>query len=224
MPRLETPPERPPSLIPEKVAYWYFRLNGFLQIENFIVHPGRRGSQRTDADLLAVRFPHRAEFLFDHPEPMRDDEATLCLSSGAIDVVIAEVKTKQPCAVNGPWTAEERENVHRVLAAIGCVPRDTIDMAATGIYRNGIYEDRTLRIRLIAVGGARSSELAERFPQVIQVTWPQILDFIWHRLRTYRNQKTQVQQWNGQGLLLKRLADGSAAANDFISTALSRMW
>ena len=66
-------------LDPEKVAYWYFRLNGFLQIENFVVHPGRRGSQRTDADLLAVRFPHRAEFLLDHPDPMRDDENTLRL-------------------------------------------------------------------------------------------------------------------------------------------------
>jgi len=182
MPRLKTPPERSPSLNPEKVAYWYFRPNGFLQIENFIVHPGRRGSQPTDADFLAVRFQHRAEFLFDRPEPMRDDEGTLCLSSEAIDVVIAEVKANQPCALNGPWTDRERQNVHRVLAAIGCVPRDTIDVAAAGIYRDGIYEDRTHRIRLIAVGGDKSFELAERFPRVIQVTWPQILDFIWHRL------------------------------------------
>ena len=29
----------------EKVAYWYFRLNGFPQIENFVVHPKRRGSR-----------------------------------------------------------------------------------------------------------------------------------------------------------------------------------
>jgi hypothetical protein len=154
---------------------------------------------------------------------MRDDEDTLCLSSEAIDVVIAEVKTNQFCALNGPWTARERENVHRVLAAIGCVQRNTIDVAAAGIYRDGIYEDRTLRIRPVAVGGDRSSELAGRFPQVTQVTWPQILDFIWHRFRTYRRQKTQVQQWNGQGLLLKRLADESAAVHDFITTALSRM-
>ena len=68
-------------LDPEKVAYWYFRLNGFLQIENFVVHPGGRGGQRTDADQLAVRFPHRAEFLFDHPDrPMPDDVARLSLS------------------------------------------------------------------------------------------------------------------------------------------------
>jgi hypothetical protein len=218
---------RNPALVfrldPEKVAYWYFRLNGFLQIENFVVHPGRRGGQRTDADLLAVRFPHRAEFLFDHSEPMRDDEGTLCLSPEAIDVVIAEVKTNQPCTLNGPWAIEEHQNVHRVLAAIGCVPRDTIDMAATRIYRDGIYQHGTIRIRLIAVGGDRSPELAERFPEVVQVTWPQIFDFIWHRFYTCRHQKTQVQQWDAQGLLLKRLADSSAASQDFISIAQSRM-
>ena len=38
------------SLDPEKVAYWYFRLNGYFQIENFVVHPPGRGGQRTDAD------------------------------------------------------------------------------------------------------------------------------------------------------------------------------
>jgi hypothetical protein len=44
----------PDRLHPEKVAYWYFRLNGFFQIENFVVHPRGRGSQRTDADLLGT--------------------------------------------------------------------------------------------------------------------------------------------------------------------------
>jgi hypothetical protein len=80
--RTARPVER---LDPEKVAYWYFRLNGFLQVENFVVHPGRRGSQRTDADLLGVRFLHRAEFLLHHPEPLRDDEGTLRVSSVLID-------------------------------------------------------------------------------------------------------------------------------------------
>ena len=36
------------QLDPEKVAYWYFRLNGYLQIENFVVHPVRHGGQRTN--------------------------------------------------------------------------------------------------------------------------------------------------------------------------------
>ena len=117
---------RPIHLNPEKVAYWYLRLNGFLQIEDFYVHPPGRHGARTDADLLAVRFPHRAERLFDNPDDtMQDDFAGLALSGDQIDVVIAEVKAGR-CALNGPWTNPDRQNVHRVLAAIGCIPRDRI--------------------------------------------------------------------------------------------------
>src|SRR5450432_1539877 len=119
----------PDRLDPEKVAYWYFRLNGFFQIENFVVHPERRGSQRTDADLLAVRFPHRAERLFDNPnDVMADDEHRLVLSHDLIDVLIVEVKTSH-CTLNGPWTEQDRQNVHRVLAAIGCLAPNQIDGA-----------------------------------------------------------------------------------------------
>lgn len=54
----------------ERLASWYFRLNGFLTTENFIVHPDSGADQRTDADILAVRFAHRAE---NRLRPMVDD-------------------------------------------------------------------------------------------------------------------------------------------------------
>jgi hypothetical protein len=121
-------------------AFWYFRLNGFLQIENFVVHPERYGSQRTDADLLAIRFPHRAERLFDDPHDiMADDEHRLALSRDLTDVLIVEVKANQPCTLNGPWTRQDKQNVHRVLAAIGCLPPGRIADATTDIYRAGIH-------------------------------------------------------------------------------------
>jgi hypothetical protein len=212
-------------LDPEKVAYWYFRLNGFLQIENFVVHPARRGGQRTDADLLAVRFPHRAEFLFDHPDhPMRDDIAGLSLSDQVIDVVIAEVKTNQPCTLNGPWTREDQQNVHRVLAAIGCVPADRLAGAASDLYRAGIHmSDTGARIRLVAVGRERSAVLATDHSEVTQVIWADLLAFIWDRYRTYRQQKTDVHQWDPQGLRMKRLADQSRDAAAFVEDALRLM-
>jgi hypothetical protein len=149
------------SLDPEKLAYWYFRLNGFFQIENFVVHPEQRGGQRTDADLLAVRFPFRAERLFDDPNDiMVDDVQRLALSDDLIDVVIAEVKTNQPCTLNGPWTLQDRQNVHRVLAAIEAFRltaskrrrRTSIGRASTAaagfasaLWRWGATETTTLR-------------------------------------------------------------------------------
>ena len=214
-----------PSLDPEKVAYWYFRLNGFLQIENFVVHPQRHGSQRTDADLLAVRFPYRAERLFDDPQDiMSDDEAGLSLSADQIEVVIAEVKTNQPCTLNGPWTREDHQNVHRVLAAIGCLPPDHIGKAASDIYKTGIHNSELgLRVRLVAVGASRNDDLGATYPEVTQLVWPEMLAFIWDRFRTFRRQKTQVDQWDKQGRLLKRIADGSRDAQEFTFTALTRM-
>jgi hypothetical protein len=212
------------SLDPEKVAYWYFRLNGFLQIENFVVQPGRRGGQRTDADLLAVRFPHRAEFLLDHPDhPMLDDVPGLSLSDRMIDVVIAEVKTSR-CTLNGPWVTEDRQNVHRILAAVGCVPHDRIEPAARDIYRRGVHlTAQALRIRLVALGRHRSEELANSHPDVIQLTWADLLTFIWNRFRTYRQQKTQVDQWDPQGLRIKQLADQTPDACAFVTDALHAM-
>jgi hypothetical protein len=211
-------------LDPEKVAYWYFRLNGFFQIENFVVHPERRGGQRTDADLLAVRFPFRAERLFDDPNDiMADDVQRLALSGDLIDVVIAEVKTGQ-CALNGPWTLQERQNVHRVLAAIGCLPPDHIEAASADIYRTGFHRsDTPLHIRLVAVGRGRNDDLAAAYPEVRQLLWAEMLAFIWDRFHRYRRQKTQVQQWDPVGRKIKRLADQSEGAQDFIGQALHLM-
>lgn len=44
----------------EEIAYWYLRLNGFLLLQNFVLHRMGRGPQRgtADSDLLAIRFPY----------------------------------------------------------------------------------------------------------------------------------------------------------------------
>lgn len=211
-------------LDPEKVAYWYFRLNGFLQIENFVVHPERRGGQRTDADLLAVRFPFRAERLFDNPHDIMDDDVQrLALSDNLIDIVIAEVKTNQPCTLNGPWTRQDRQNVHRVLAAIGCLPPWRIEAAAADIYRAGFHRSETLRIRLVAVGRNRSEDVATAYPEVAQLLWTEMLAFIWDRFHRYRQQKAQVDQWGPEGRKIKELADEAYDAADFIEHTLRFM-
>jgi hypothetical protein len=45
-PAIEMPSRHVPgALDPEKVACWYFRLNGFFPIENFVVHPSTEGSE-----------------------------------------------------------------------------------------------------------------------------------------------------------------------------------
>lgn len=206
---------------PERVAYWYFRLNGFLQIENFVVHPRGSGSQRTDADLLGVRFRHRKEFLFDRPEPMADDQRLLP-TPDLDNIVIVEVKTNQSCTLNGPWTKPERQNVHRVLAAIGCIPTEEIEHVATSIYHDGVAICGERRIRLVAVGRDRDPDLQERYHGVLQVTWNEVIAFIWDRFRTYGPQKRQSDQWDDCGKFLRDEAT-MTSQHDFHNTACRAM-
>lgn len=50
----------------EELASWYLRLNGFLLVENFVIHKeteveAKDAKHSSDADLLSVRFPHAEE-------------------------------------------------------------------------------------------------------------------------------------------------------------------
>lgn len=211
---------KPPSA--EQIAYWYFRLNGFLLIENFYIHPLNRGGARTDADLLAVRFPHRAERLLDDPnDVMADDVDALALTRDRIDVVIAEVK-EGLCHLNGPWTDRASQNVQRVLAAIGCVPHARINDAAAALYEQGCFDDDALlRVRLVALGRTKDEGIRAHYPRVCQITLEDALRFIFRRLHRYWRQKRDTQHWNGIGRLLKQqVAKHHRREDDFVAWAI----
>lgn len=164
---------------PEHVAYWFFRLNGCLTTTNFVVHSGSR-SQETDADILAVRFPHRRE-LAETGTAMQDHG--LFHNSTMIDVVIAEVKASGPCRLNGPWTNPEKGNLQRLLCAVGALTESQMGEAAQHLYNRYRYEDAgaCLRVRLLALGATRNPDL----PSDVQITWDEVLGFIYDRFREY---------------------------------------
>lgn len=187
-------------LTPEGVAYWYLRLNGFFQMRSFIVHPSRRGAQRTDADLIGVRFPHRAELHFDDPDNiMQDDDPALGDDKNTTSIWIVEVKTNQPCSLNGPWSNADSQNVHRVMAAIGCFQIGEISDCANAIYSTGSYVGSGGEIvRLVCIGREKNADLARTHSDVTQITWHDALAFIGNRLNQFHNQKAQVEQWDGE--------------------------
>jgi hypothetical protein len=219
-------------LTTEKVAYWYFRLNGFLQMESFIVHPTTaKNGQRTDADLIGVRFPFRAERFFDDPKkPMEDDEELLRLAEDWTNIFIVEVKTNEPCTLNGPWMQADAQNVQRVLAAIGCFEVKNLGPVAEAIYGTGLFEDpeRRLRVRLVALGREADSNLAKGMPDVLQITWEGVFSFIGQRLFIYRNIKADNQQWDDQIKEMQQIMKGTMDHQDpntdgFVSECMSRL-
>jgi hypothetical protein len=145
------------------------------------------------------------EFAFDSEMPMADDDR-LCLSQKLDDVFIVEV-TRSQCKLNGPWTSPEKQNVHRVLAAIGCIPRPEIQQIAESIYKDGVAISENVRIRLVSIGRERNPDLDKRFREVLQLTWDDVFKFIWDRFDKYREQKRNVEQWDQSGKYLRGLAD-----------------
>lgn len=182
----------------ERLAYWYFRLNGFLTTENFIIHPDVGRKQRTDADLLAVRFKHRVENIV---QPMRDDPG-IADRDPIVNIIIAEVKTG-PCTLNGPWTDPAQGNMMRVLRAIGCIDNDSVERAAEGLHRGGAWENEAISIRLFAVGESQTQLV---IPVSQQLTWSTIIEFCIERFEIYKTQKSSVGQWSDDGRKLKELA------------------
>ncbi len=194
--------ERTPS--PDRLAYWYFRLNGFLTTENFVVHPDSGSSQRTDADLLAVRFRHRQELL---SHSMNDDPAVADCSQLA-NIVIAEVKTGE-CSLNGPWTRPESQNMLRVIRSVGCVSADDETNVTRDLYDRGKWVGEHVAIRIAAIG---EFEATRPIP-ALQLTWDQIIEFCLDRFTAYRNAKNDIDQWAEDGKRLRAAAlslDGRA--------------
>jgi hypothetical protein len=177
-----------------KVAYWYFRLNGFLTMENFVLHPDRSGSQRTDADLYGVRFPCRKEL------EMADD--TYFREKNKKPLFMLVEITRGECKLNGPWTNKDKKNVEYVLEAIGAFPPKALNRIADALYTVGFYEDEALEVRLVAVGERRNEEYVKVQPHLLQWLLSDMLQFIYQRFDHYESAKKDHSQWDqcGQNL------------------------
>jgi len=125
----------------ESAAEWFLRLNGFFTVQNFIVHPVKReeSQQRTDADVLGIRFPNRQEIVggisLDDHKDFRNAQRPI--------FVIAEVKSG-PCSLNGPWTDPDAQNVTNVLRSFGEMSSAPFEKIS-----ERLYENRQISIRRI---------------------------------------------------------------------------
>ena len=175
----------------EDVAAWYFRLNGFFSIPGFVVHldrirayiaeDGTPRYARTEADLMAVRFPFSREIVGEHP--MTDDVGAF--SNATPDrrplFVLVEVKAGL-CRMNGPWTNREARNMQRVLRRFGFTDIEAvIEAAAADMYDHGRWDGQNVTVQYVCVGGAKSPELARERQRLVQLDWEHIGRFLHSR-------------------------------------------
>ncbi len=202
-----------------KIACWYFRLNGFLGVENFVLHPvNRNQSQKTDADFYGVRFQHRSELSMEDDAPFRDGQKSQIF-------VIAEI-TRGTCKLNGPWTNPDQQNIQYVLSAIGAFPPEENDAIAKSLYTHCTYPEPTVTreplFQLVAVGRTASEDLRKKFPSLLQLELAAILSFIYRRFAKYRDLKADHSQWDQFGHVLWKEAE-KQRETAFVEEMLMRM-
>jgi hypothetical protein len=182
-----------------KIANLYFRLNGFLGVECFVLHPqDRNHSQRTDADFYGVRFQYHTELNMEDDAPFKNGRKSPLF-------VIAEI-TRGTCKLNGPWTDPANENMQYVLHTIGAFHPVEINAIVQSLSRSGTYPEPGANqervIQLIAVGKAASKNLEKQFPSLLQIELAGMLNFIYRRFAEYRHQKADHPQWDRFGRAL----------------------
>lgn len=180
----------------EAVGYWYFRLNGFLTIPNFVLHPDEGANQRSDADIIGIRFPYRAELFRD---PMRDDGVFAAIDKPFI--VVAEIKRGR-CEINRTYRNPNEQNVQRLLRAVGVFHLNQIDEIAKSIYETGGYSSNEYHLSFCCLGDTPNPHIEERYPVARQILWDDILSFIYRRFERYRSRKYDHPQWDETGKLL----------------------
>jgi hypothetical protein len=174
----------------DSVAEWFLRLNGFFTVLNFVVHPVERAEgtrQRTDADVLGIRFPHRQEIVGGRPLVDHKDFR----GSSRPVLVIAEVKAGR-CRLNGPWTRSEDGNVGSVLRSLGCVEPESLKVISDSLYECGCFESTDFEIRLVCFGARLSTELPTG---ALQFLWSDVFGFVYDRYQEFWRVKRDNQQW-----------------------------
>lgn len=192
----------------ENLAYWYLRLNGFLTIPNFIVHPEKGNLQRTDIDIIGLRFPFREEL-----EGMMDDKAFSDYSDKPV-IVITEVKIGR-CVLNGSWRDPQKKNMESVLQAVGAFKKETIEEVAENLYKKGVYDGNQYKVVLVCIGKDVSQEISAKYSAVPQITWRQVSNFIYSRFKSFERQKISHGQWDNVGTKLWTCMEKSKHEDDF---------
>lgn len=173
----------------EKLVALYLRLNGYFIIENFIIHPRDRGSQRGEVDVFGVRLPYQAEM---PGETMLNDPKLVQTGNNCIDVVFVEVKGRRRPRPNGSWYTEGV--LEYVLRFVGFTPEEKeIKKVADSLRRVGDTKSEGSKFcfRIVAF-----SERPACSSNVKAITLDHVLQWIHKRFERWAQVKTQRDQWH----------------------------
>lgn len=167
----------------ELLATWYLRFSGYFTTTDFTIHPDfRRQPGGTDADIVAVRFPHSAEyqrrFGFERDECLIRPEC--------IDFLISEVKRGR-CDINDSWRNPTRRNVEYAVRWMGFEQDESrIQEIAGAVYKSGActLPEARICVRFVAFGREMNPTLRAELPDVQQIMHERVIGRLKERFST----------------------------------------
>jgi hypothetical protein len=169
----------------EDIASWYFRLNGFLTIPGFVVHPDfPRRHPRTEADIIGVRFPFSKEQIASRE--MKDDSLLTGIDKTGNRTVFILVEVKSDlCGINGPWSKRDEQNMQRVIRRLGFADESCLDTIAAQMYDSARWEDGHFVMQYVCIGARKNEGRKRQFRNLLQINWGEVADFIWRRFKDF---------------------------------------
>ena len=182
----------------ESLAYWYFRLNGFLPLSNFVLHrPDAPRRHNADSDLLAVRFPHAFEEIGGQPDDWDNDRfagwgldhfhQTVC--------VIAEIKTGR----YGETSINRAFRPQRVLYALrrlGVVPADQCEVVCHELgNRSVVHHQCFCFAKVLLSNSVLATDTFENTMPHLHIELGEAVSFIRNRMTRYRHEKTAARMF-----------------------------
>lgn len=168
----------------EKFVRWYLRFNGYLTVENFVIHEPKNGHipEGAEFDTLAVRFPYSREQvqekLIQNDPRLGDTEAS---KDKLIDFVIAEVKSGKKNTLNKIWRPNgEEQKVQRVaylLRWLGALNTEKeIAELARQLQKNLRARHGSFLFRVVYFSQANTEQAV---PAIVpQITFREIAEFV----------------------------------------------
>jgi hypothetical protein len=164
----------------EEIAYWYFRLNGFFPITNFVINRSSEIDYSSDCDLLAIRLPYVYEEIGGTPEDW-DDNLIKQLGFDLPLGVICEVKT-------GSYELEDvfrTQYVKYSIGRLGLVPKINISDVSKSLEGKLLIEVKEkYRICKLLIANQQKESVSFFYRSLDSVE-----DFINDRVRKYPAEK-----------------------------------
>ncbi|MEO0683893.1 MAG: hypothetical protein AAFY76_02295 [Cyanobacteria bacterium J06649_11] len=168
----------------EELTYWFYRLNGYFLINNFVIHntPENRLTSGSDVDLLAIRFPFVSEPVGGQADDWHSS-VTEFTANNSISAVIVEVKS-------GSYQADNlflMEDIRYVLPRFGCFS-EILEEHLNNIHANPDFLMEAENVRVSKVLVAESVVQNDRFHSI---SLEEIRLFISERMAKYSTPKNQ---------------------------------